>query len=43
MKSKYYYLFLYIYKHASQKEKDFYKYIIENERIKRGLYPNRCK
>lgn len=43
MKSKYYYLFLYIYKHATPKEQEFYKYIIETERIKRGLYYNRCR
>ena len=43
MKSIYFYIFQYIYRNASPEQQDFYKYILEQERIKRKMGPIRCR
>ena len=43
MKSIYFYIFQYIYRNASPEQQDFYKYILEQERIKRNIGSMRCR
>lgn len=43
MKSIYYYIFLYIYKNTTEENRDFMRYILENERIKRGMCSKLCR
>lgn len=41
-KSKYYNLLLYIYKNSDTETRDYIKFILEYQAIKRGLCNNKC-
>lgn len=42
MKSIYYQLLMYFYKNGDVETREFIKYILEHQAIKRGLHKNRC-
>ena len=43
MKSIYYRLLMYFYRNGDNETKEFIKYILEHQAIKRGLVGNKCK